>query len=351
MWSCMGSWVRHGKVAAVVLAVFLALAPVTLAGCSRGGLPPASSGQISPGAASGVGSKPAEAPVSSVTGEPMTSQGSPVAVSIDNYPNARPESGLAQADVVYEALTEGGITRYLAIFHSHAPSVVGPVRSARPYFALLAKEWGAVFAHCGGDPKDIEPIREWNVVDADEFKHGDLYWRDNTREAPHNLYTSIEHLRKVTSDPLPAPAKRYDFGSWAADPVFGIEVRYSKNYAVQYRYADKRYERWILDGDREPWAYSDRDTGDKPEIADVIVQFAKTRVAYSDGGVIIDLIGEGKAVYLLGGSYAEGTWKKASVEEPTLFYTQQGTRITLVPGQTWVQIAPEDATVRVLQGK
>ena len=275
--------------------------------------------------------------------------GSPVAVSIDNYPKARPESGLSDADIVYEALTEGGITRYLAIFHSRAASTVGPVRSARPYFALLAKEWGAVFAHCGGDSKDVEPIREYNVVDADEFKHGDLYWRDDSREAPHNLYTSVESLRKVTSTPLPGPAKRYDFGNWTTEPVAGIEVRYSKNYAVQYRYAGKKYERWILDGDREPWPQEDRGTGKKPEVANVIVQFAKTRVAYADGGVIIDLIGEGRAVYLLGGAYSEGTWKKGGIEEPTLFYTQQGAKITLAPGQTWVQIVPEDASVRILQ--
>ena len=272
-----------------------------------------------------------------------------MAVSIDNYPKARPESGLSDADIIYEALTEGGITRYLAIFHGRAPSTVGPVRSARPYFALLAKEWGAVFAHCGGDPKDIEPIREYNVADADEFKHGNLYWRDNSREAPHNLYTSVESLRQVTSTPLPEPARRYDFGDWAAEPVAGIEVRYSKNYAVQYRYAGKKYERWVLDGDREPWAQEDRGTGRKPEVANVIVQFAKTRVAYADGGVIIDLIGEGKAVYLLGGTYSEGTWKKASVSEPTLFYTEQGGKITPAPGQIWVQIVPEDASVRILQ--
>jgi hypothetical protein len=338
------------KGAAIALA-FLAMAAfaasVLLAGCG-GGPSPVTSDSPAPGRDNT--SQP-PAPLSPITGKPVVKPGSPVAVSVDNYPKARPESGLAQADVVYEALAEGGITRYLAVFYSQAPAVVGPVRSARPYFALLAKEWGAVFAHCGGDPKDVQPIRDWNVVDADEFKHGELYWRDNAREAPHNLYTSVDNLRKTTSEPLPAPGKRYEFQDWSDKPVAGLEVRYARDYAVQYKYAEKRYERWILDGNQGPWQYRDRDTNEKPDVANVIVQFAKSRVAYSDGGLIIDLVDEGRSAYLLGGRYSEGTWKKESLDKPTFFYTAEGKKIALAAGQTWVQIVPEDATVSVLETK
>lgn len=289
--------------------------------------------------------------LSPITGKPVVKAGSPVAVSIDNYPDARPQSGLSRADIVYEILAEGGITRYLALFHSQAPKVVGPVRSARPYFALLAKEWGALFAHCGGDPKDIEPIGEWNVVDADEFKRGDLYWRDSRRQPPHNLYTGVDNLRKITDDPLPAPEQRYEFQDWSPEPAAGLLLRYAPDYAVQYKYAEKKYERWILARKAEPWLYADLDTEEKPEVANVIVQFAKTRVAYSDGGLIIDLIGEGRASYLLGGRYSEGTWRKEGVDGPTIFYGPDGKKIVLTPGQTWVQIVPKDATVSLLEGK
>jgi hypothetical protein len=275
--------------------------------------------------------------------------GSPVAVSVDNYKLARPQSGLAQADLVYEVLAEGGITRYLAIFYGQAPSVVGPVRSARPYFALLAKEWGAVFAHCGGDPKDLQPVREWSVVDGDEFTHGSLYWRDDSRTAPHDLYTSVDNLRKVPVEPLPAPAKRYEFQDWAGKPAQGLQVRYGRGYAVEYTYAGKCYERVISDGDQEPLTCTDRETEEKVRVSNVIVQYAKTQVAYSDGGLIIDLISEGKAAYLLGGRYSEGTWKKESLGQPTLFYTSAGSKIVLTPGQTWVQIVPEDAQVSVTE--
>jgi hypothetical protein len=290
-------------------------------------------------------------PLSPITNLPVSCPGSPVAVSTDNYPDARPQSGLAKADIVYEVLAEGGITRYLAVYYSEAPATVGPVRSARPYFALLAKEWGAVFAHCGGDPKDIEPIREWNVVDGDEFRYGNLYWRDNSRKAPHNLYTSIENMRKVPEQEIPAPEKRYEFQEWEKNPSAGLEIQYGRNYTVQYRYNDKKYERVILDGSREPFVYHDLGTNEKPAVSNVIVQFAETRVAYSDGGLIIDLIGEGKAVYLLGGRYSEGTWKKESVDKPTWFFTAEGEKITLTTGQTWVQVVPSDAKVTELTAK
>jgi len=337
----------RGATAVALIAMLLAFTSAAVAGCGSPSPAPVTSNP--PGQPRGTPQLPVL--LSPITGKPIVKQGSPVAVSVDNFPNARPESGLARADLVYEVLSEGGITRYLALFHSQAPSVVGPVRSARPYFALLAKEWGAVFAHCGGDPKDVEPICEWNVVDADEFKHGELYWRDKSREAPFNLYTSVDNLRKITSDPLHAPGKRYEFQDWTDKPVAGLEIRYGREYAVQYKHAGKKYERWILDGSREAWAYGDRDTNEKPEVANVIVQFARSRVAYSDGGLVIDLIGEGKSAYLLGGRYSEGTWKKESLDKPTFFYTAEGKKITLTPGQTWIQIVPEDARVTVLETK
>ena len=111
--------------------------------------------------------------LSPITGLPLVNAGSPVAVSIDNHPDARPETALNEADIVYEVLAEGGIT---GIWRS---STVRPLRSwdrcvVPDHFALLAKEWGAVFAHCGGDPDMNRYLSEWNVTDANEFGYGHL---------------------------------------------------------------------------------------------------------------------------------------------------------------------------------
>lgn len=320
----------------VIVSIVLALA-----GCAKRA--------VSPDPVANESLPEVEVPSSPVTGKPLLSEGSPVAVSIGNNSGARLQSGLSQADVVYEVLAEGGITRYLAIFHSQAPSKVGPIRSARPYLVLLAKEWGAIFGHCGGDPKDLEPIREWKVVDADEFARGDLYWRDRSRVAPNNLYTSVENLRKASSETLQAPEKRYEFTSWAEEPRTGIRIDYGFNYRVEYRYSSEHeaYERYVIDGGRE-LRQEELDTQDPVLVSNVIVQVAQSRVAYSDGGLIIDLIGEGEAQYLLGGRWEEGTWKKDGVEEPTLFFYDDGDPIEITPGQTWVQIVPRNAKISLL---
>lgn len=284
-------------------------------------------------------------PLSPITGLPMGNPGHPVAVSTDNLSPARPQSGLAKADIIYEVLAEGPVTRYLAIYLSEAPEIVGPVRSVRPYLVMLAKEWNAVLAHCGASPDGYKAIDDLKVLDANDMTQGGLFWRDNSRKMPHNLYGSIETLRKVGKTPAPETAKRYEFQEWSDDPLAELEIRYGRTYAVRYVYDNGKYRRIVVDGSLEPFVQADRETGEECAVSNVIIQFAKSRVLDEELRLAIDLIGEGKAVYLLGGRFLEGTWKKESVDEPTWFYTADGEKITLTPGQTWVQIVPQDAKV------
>ncbi len=321
---------------------------IVLSGCFR-----ASSDSPPSSPSAGELHEPTETSVSPITGMPSKGEGSPVAICIGNNQSARMQSGLSQADIIYEVLTEGGITRYFAIFHDQAPEVVGPVRSARPYFVLLAKEWGAIFGHCGGDPKDIKPIKEWDVADADEFAFGNLYWRDNSRIPPDNLYTSVENLRKTVSTPLPSPSQRYQFQAWEDKPKPTLKIEYGWNYVVEYRYFSENdneqgYERFVIDRGSER-QQKDRDSEQPVVVSNVIIQFARSEVAYADGGLKIDLIGEGKAMYLLGGRWEKGTWVKTSVEEATLFLDENEEPVTLTPGQTWVQIVPMNAKVNVME--
>src|SRR5581483_1401572 len=117
----------------------------------------------------------------------------PFAVVVENHPDARPQSGLSQADVVYEALAEGGITRFLAIFQSQDVKSIGPVRSARTYFNDWAQEWGAVYAHVGGNSDALALIKAGipGVSDADQFFNDPYFTRISSRRPPHNTYTSI----------------------------------------------------------------------------------------------------------------------------------------------------------------
>ena len=282
-------------------------------------------------------------PLSPLTGMPMEEGGSPLVITVDNNEGARLQSGLARADIVYEILAEGGITRFLALYHSQSPSVIGPIRSARTYFALLAKEWGAIFGHCGGDTAGLNLIRELKVPDANEFGRGDLFWRDSKRSAPHNLYSSVELLRELLDTPLPDPKPRYEFQDWSEEPVYGIKIDYGRKYVVEYHKDEGGYTRHVTDGSSK-YIQKDLDTDETIVTSNILVQWAASRVLDSEGRLAIDLIGEGKAKCLVGGRLLEGTWKKPSQDEPTLFYDSEGSLIKLTPGQTWIQIVPTEAT-------
>ncbi|MBI5221973.1 MAG: DUF3048 domain-containing protein, partial [Candidatus Magasanikbacteria bacterium] len=125
-----------------------------------------------------------------------------VAVMVDNHPDGRPLSGLAEASVVYEAPVEANYTRFLAIYPANAEvKDVGPVRSARPYYLDWVSEYGdAMYMHVGGSPEALSLIREYKIFDLNEFYRGWYYWRDRNRFAPHYIYTSSELWGKALAD-------------------------------------------------------------------------------------------------------------------------------------------------------
>src|SRR5207245_1981959 len=114
----------------------------------------------------------------------------PLMVKIDNSELARPQSGLSRADVVYESVTEGGITRYAAVFQSHDVAMLGPVRSARLSDLQIAPEFGAVLAHVGASSPIMDMLRRGNVLDLDQFFWPQFFQRTKDRPAPYNVYTS-----------------------------------------------------------------------------------------------------------------------------------------------------------------
>ena len=113
---------------------------------------------------------------------------------IEYCPAARPQSGLSEAGVVFEAVAEGGITRFLALFQDTKPAYVGPVRSSRPYYIRWLLGFDATYAHAGGSPQALQDINTLNVKNLDHGANGSTFDRVSNRYAPHNLYTSIDRL-------------------------------------------------------------------------------------------------------------------------------------------------------------
>ena len=118
---------------------------------------------------------------------------SPITVMLDNFYSARPQAGLAEADIVYEILAEGLITRYMAVFYGNLPESIGPVRSARPYFVEKAFEFDPFYVHVGGSMQALSDIKKIGIADIDGLTSG-AFWRLNHKKAPHNMYTSSEAL-------------------------------------------------------------------------------------------------------------------------------------------------------------
>ncbi len=278
-------------------------------------------------------------------------------VMIDNHPDARPQAGLSQARVVYEAPVEGGLTRYFALFNSNqAVAKVGPVRSARPYFLDWLAEYGrSSYWHSGGSPDALNLIKQYSVWDVNEFFFGPYFWRSSDREAPHNLYTSSEKWHTLIAgtphdsanwmgwsfsrDFLPQTGSRSD-GTASSSEVTDLRIRM---YGVGWTYDSslKRYARLI----NNKLLYDE--AGQKILADTVVVQFVDTDVIDEEGRRTVATVGEGEARFLRDGRMVRATWKKTDRDSRTRFYDAGGNELSFKPGQIWVEVIPQGTLLEV----
>ncbi len=297
-------------------------------------------------------------PVSIYTGRevsPEVYRRRPLAAMIDNLAAARPQSGLDKADMVYEVLAEGGITRFFALFQGDA-DVVGPVRSVRHYFLDLVMEHEAILVHCGQSPQAEADIPALKINNINELSgtQGKYFWRSKDRQAPHNLYTSTAQLRQAAaqsgyaanlSAATPAPIFRRGTMPASAAAATDITIKYPDSYLhyqVQYQYANGVYLRF---SEGKPHAAA---PGGKQLTADsVLVQYVPAKPIPNDPALRIDVffVGQGKATLFAGGKTVEATWKKESRSARTEFYDAEGKRLTVPPGRTWVMVVPPETSV------
>jgi len=277
----------------------------------------------------------------------------PMAVVIENHPDARPQSGLNQASLVYETFAEGGITRFLAIFQEEDVAELGPVRSARTYFVDWALSHAALFAHVGGNIDALDMITRYKVLDLNQFAFGSYFWRDPKRYAPHNVYTTTDKLREAaksknyaTEDSNISSYQFKDDVSQEERPVdFSFVVNFNPNFAVTWAYAkkDNQFLRSIL-GQKQ----IDRVTGKQLEAKNVVVMFTgfsygTTRLGEQKTNIVTT--GSGNAVFYIDGKKTAGTWKRSGQSSPTRFYDSSGAEIKLNAGTTWIEVAPAGTTI------
>lgn len=281
----------------------------------------------------------------------------PLAVMVNNHVDARPQSGLINADIVYEMVAEGGITRYLAFYLSQTPEKIGPVRSTREYYLVLVKELGdAMLMHIGWSPQALQAIEQWPVRSLG--RGGGSFWRDNPNDVAieHTAYVDGVDLRK-TADALGWQGKK-DFSTWkfnddsqkyaahkTAENV-SIDFWYKGDYSPGWKYdvQTNSYLRFLgYDTAQNPIPDTDRESGKQILVKNLIVQFViESSIAGDDKNrLTYELVGSGNALIFLDGKVINATWSKSARDERTMYYDLNGREIEFNRGNFWISIVPD----------
>ncbi|MGD0284358.1 MAG: DUF3048 domain-containing protein [Candidatus Saccharimonadales bacterium] len=273
------------------------------------------------------------------------------AVMIENSTDARPQSGLAQAGIVFEAVAEGGITRYMALYQDTSPGYIGPIRSVRPYYLQWALGFDAAIAHVGGSPEAIQDIQSWNVKDLDQFYNGSYYQRVNTRAAPHNVYTSIASLNSLEE------SKGYSASIYtgfvrktdnpAATPT-ATSINFNpsiSDFAVHYDY-NHTTNSYLRSVGGEPEMDVDQAGNETQVTPKVVIALVIQQGLEADGlHTTYGTIGSGQAYIFQDGIVTIGTWQKTSNTAQFTFTDTKGQAIALDAGQTWITIVGSSSDI------
>jgi len=299
----------------------------------------------------GVGEPEATCPLTGVPVNAVPDRPA-LAVKIENAPEARPQAALNDADVVVEEPVEGGYTRFIAVFQCGDSDRVGPVRSGRTTDPDYLRQLGpAVFGYAGGRDVVKREVPKVGLVDVNYIVAADAYTRDESRAAPHNLYTSTGALWRAGRSKEGAPDPLFTYAeTWdgAAKRIRSVHLPYSSVSDVY----------WHWNGGKGAWL---RSHGDVPHVLEGNERVSATNVvvqvvSVTDSDFLdsagnpspeVDLTGSGKAYVLRDGEVIRGRWERASLHDVTMFVTKDGTEIALAPGRTWVELLPSRVPVEL----
>ncbi len=296
-------------------------------------------------------------PLTGVMVEPSLAQRPVTGIMIENSVDARPQSGLTDAGVVFEAIAEGGITRFLALFQESQPDYIGPIRSARPYYVRWAAGFDAAYTHSGGSGEALALIQSLGVKDMDHGAYGEKYFdRVSNRYAPHNVYTSMSRLDDLKNSKGYTSSKFTPFARINKEeekdkteqanttpstdtPATSISFNISSplyNTSYAYDASNNVYKRTMAN---QP--HTDEKSG--KQIAPTVVIALIANYSIHPDGVhsVYDNIGSGKVMIFQNGIMIEGTWEKPTDTASLAFKDSSGYDIELEPGQTWITAIPD----------
>jgi len=345
------SLTRRGKVtAAAATVVVLALAAV-----GYFAIFPSRAPAFVQDAMSRVGLAEPPPPSCPLTGQPAPHGEVParpaLAIKVENLPDARPQAGLDRADVVYEEPVEGGITRFIVVYQCHDAARVGPVRSGRTTDPKVLVQFGRpVMGYAGGQAPVVRAIDRAGLIDENYNIAISAYTRDETRPAPHNLYTSTRSLWKAAKATEGAPHPVFSYDPEVAGPsrkARTVHLPFS-SYSDVYWTWSRREGAWLRSHGTVPHVLED---GTQVRAANVVVMQVQVRTgpivdAAGNHSPEVELTGSGKAYVFRDGRMIVGRWERARLKDVTTFVTKAGTEIALAPGVTWVELLPSTIGVQ-----
>lgn len=268
-----------------------------------------------------------------------------VAVVVNNHPKARPQSGLHKADLVYEVLAEGNVTRFLAIFESEQPESIGPVRSARDYYLKLAKGYDSLFIAHGYSPEAKDMLDSGYIDHLNGIQYdGSLFKRADFRQAPHNSYISFDNIEKGAENSgyslteKPDGLQFYDeeqIEQLSGEEAKEVQISYgTSTFNVYYEYDGEanKYHRYS-NGEET----IDLDSKEPVQLDNILIVEMDHQVIDNAGRRDIDLTSGGSGYLLQKGVKVEVTWE--NVDDRIIPYIN-GEEAKFVPGKTWINIVP-----------
>lgn len=286
----------------------------------------------------------------------------PIAVVINNLRDAQPQSGIASADIIYEVLSEGDITRLVGIFQSEVPDKIGPVRSARDSFIDFAFNHDALFVHHGRSPDADARLRSTRITNLDGMSLGAVFWRDRTypywhrnsgtRALEHSSYTSRE---RIATHLYSRGIREYINDNPGYGFVFGIVPPYTNAgvaEVVTVPFSTPYTRTFIFDRDiglylveNRDGPHQDAETREQVAVTNILIQITTKRVTGTLGQRTIGTVGEGDGFFVTGGQYRPVRWAKDSHVSPMRWYFMDGSPLVLSPGVTWICVFQTTGTV------
>lgn len=269
-----------------------------------------------------------------------------LAAKVDNAPQARPQVGLDEADIVFEELVEGGLTRYVAVWHSSLPAEVGPVRSVRPMDPDIVSPFGGIIAYSGGQQRFVEAMLDAPVASAINGQSDveDFFYRSSDKIAPHNVIVRAPELVSYFQDRAgPPPQFNYSTGvAESSAATDGVEAGLLRVF-----FSGSSFPAWEYDPERG--SYLRQQTNGAPDNALSGEQIAADNVVVLEVNIDViqdipttQMVDSGEGVVATGGGVLDILWSKSAPEAPIELTDTSGARVLLAPGQTWVQLIPAE---------